>query len=126
MDRSILFVDDEKQILKAIRREFMDSGYRTFFACDAQEALETLDSNEIDLIVTDMRMPVMDGCELLKLVREKHPSIKRVVLSGYADENLVNSSLSEGLAEFYIFKPWGSMEIITSIEMALGEVYYER
>lgn len=121
MNRSILFVDDEKQILKAIRREFMETDYNTFFANDAEEALDIIDNNKIDLIVTDMRMPVMDGYELLKQVRAKYPQIKRIALSGYADENLMKDSLENGLAELYIFKPWDRKEIVSSIEMLLGE-----
>lgn len=121
MNRSILFVDDEKQILKAIRREFIETDYSTFFANDAEEALDIIDNTKIDLIVTDMRMPVMDGYELLKQVRAKYPQIKRVALSGYADENLMKNSLENGLAELYIFKPWDRKEIVSSIEMLLGD-----
>jgi YesN/AraC family two-component response regulator len=121
MSHTILFVDDEKQILKAIKREFFDSEYEIVTADSGQAALDIMEQTKIDLIITDMRMPEMDGYELLRRVKETYPSTRRIILSGYADENIIKDALNNGLTEFYLFKPWGSREIITAIEMALGE-----
>lgn len=106
MDKTILFVDDEKGILNSIRREFFDSPYEVYFATSGIEALSIISENEIDLIVTDMRMPQMDGYELLNKVRELSPSTIRLILSGYTDEKIVFKSIYSNLAKLFITKPW--------------------
>ena len=77
MNKSILFVDDEKPILKAIRRMFIGSEYTVFFAESGEEALDILSKNIIVLIVTDLKMPEMGGYELLSKVMVMYPSIIR-------------------------------------------------
>ena len=66
--RKILFVDDEVQILKAINRIFADSGYRIYFSGSAEAALQIMSSNIIDMVITDMRMPGMDGIEASQIL----------------------------------------------------------
>lgn len=88
MSKSILFVDDEKAILNSIRREFFDSPYDVYIANGGREALDILEKNHIDLIVSDMRMPEMDGYELLKRVKLLYPEVTRLILSGFTDEKL--------------------------------------
>ena len=80
---SVLFVDDEVNILNAIKREMIDENFKMFFANSAKEALKIIDENQISVIVTDMRMPEMNGLELLKIVEEKSPMTVKMVLSGY-------------------------------------------
>ena len=106
MSKAILFVDDEKAILNSIRREFFDSPYEVFIASSGKEALEILNKNQIDLVVSDMRMPEMDGYELLKRVKSIHPSIIRLILSGFTDEKTVFKSIYNNLAKLFITKPW--------------------
>lgn len=106
MSKAILFVDDEKAILNSIRREFFDSPYEVYFALGGVEALNVLSQNNIDLIVTDMRMPEMDGYELLKKVKDLYPLTIRLILSGFTDEKLVFKSVYNNLAKLFITKPW--------------------
>ena len=82
MLKKILFVDDEAQILKSIRRLFMDTEYEVITAESGSEALDILANNKIDLIVSDMRMPNMSGYELLREVKRRFPHIVRIILSG--------------------------------------------
>lgn len=89
---TVLFVDDEKQVLRGIERmlDAADFDGEVEFAESVLEALEILAENEtIDTVVTDMRMPGMDGAELLRRVSEKYPHIIRIVLSGQADRDAV-------------------------------------
>ncbi|WHH59014.1 response regulator [Petroclostridium sp. X23] len=115
MKKAILFVDDERQILKAIRRLFMDTQYNVFFAENGEEALRILEQEAIHMIITDMRMPNMDGYQLLKKVKEKYPLILRLILSGYAEENLIFKALQNNLARLYLLKPWDNQKFIETI-----------
>jgi DNA-binding NtrC family response regulator len=73
MEEAVLFVDDEVNILNSLRRGLIDVDYKCFFASSGKEALEIMKENLISVIVTDMRMPEMDGLTLLKEVKEKYP-----------------------------------------------------
>lgn len=86
-----LFVDDEVQVLRGLRRMLNadDDAWNAEFVSDGQTALELLDEDDFDVIVTDMRMPGMNGAELLEQVSQKHPQLVRIVLSGHADRESV-------------------------------------
>lgn len=90
MKLSILFVDDEENILFGLRRMLypMRNEWRIFYSNGGEEALNFLKENEVDVIISDIRMPGMDGTQLLNKVREMYPQIIRITLSGYADDNL--------------------------------------
>lgn len=115
MNKTILFVDDENQILRALNRLFIDSEYTVFLAEGGEQALDILKKENIGLVITDMRMPGMDGFHLLKAVKENYPSVLRLVLSGYADEEVVFKSIRQNLAKMYIFKPWDNSKLMSSI-----------
>lgn len=115
MKNSILFVDDEKQILNSLRRVFMDKNYKLYFALSGKEALEILEKNNVDLMVSDMRMPGMDGSQLLKIVKEKYPYVLRMILSGYSDEKQMLDVIENNLCSSYALKPWKNEELIQLI-----------
>lgn len=106
----ILFVDDEINVLNAIRRAIIDESYTPFFAESASEALAIMEKNDISVIVTDMRMPVMDGLALLKVVKEKYPKTVRVVLSGYTQLSQMLATINQGEIFKFITKPWTTEE----------------
>jgi len=106
MRKTILFVDDEKYVLKSLNRLFINTDYQVFLAGNGQEALKILADEKIDLIITDMKMPLMNGYDLLKEVKRLYPEIMRLILSGYAEKDLVFQSARENLVLFYILKPW--------------------
>jgi len=112
MHRRILFVDDEIHILKSLTRVFIDTDYQIFTANSGANALSILRDQEVDLIVSDMRMPNMDGYELLYKVKTEYPDIQRVILSGYADEKLIYKALQQNIAKYYISKPWENDKLI--------------
>ncbi len=120
MNESILFVDDEKQILNSLRRVFATGEYRVFFAESGEEALSILAEEEINLLITDVRMPGMSGVELLTAVKKKYPSIIRMVLSGYADESMVIQIQQDSLAKRYLPKPWKNEELRLSVKQVFA------
>jgi putative nucleotidyltransferase with HDIG domain len=91
MKKSILFVDDEQNIVQGLRRMFhsMRNVWTMYFASSGEEALEILSKNQIDVVVSDMRMPNMDGAELLSRVQNKYPQTVRIILSGHSDEEMI-------------------------------------
>ena len=103
---SVLFVDDEKKILRSLKRSFFRESFKTFFASGGNDAIEIIRKNEIDIIVTDVRMPDMTGLELLKIIKNRYPFIHRVILSGFVEEQSVINALNSGLATTYFAKPW--------------------
>jgi HD-like signal output (HDOD) protein/CheY-like chemotaxis protein len=113
--KRILLVDDEKSILKALERLFFDSDYELFTANSGEEGLQILTEYPVDIVVSDMRMPGMDGHQFLKKVKMLYPSTTRLILSGYADEKEILNSLIDGSSNLYLFKPWNGEDLITKI-----------
>lgn len=108
MDITVLFVDDEHRILAAIKRMLRHEKYNKVFASSAKEALQIIDTKSVQVLVTDLRMPEMDGLTLIKLVKKKKPDIVRVVLSGYSQIPTLLAAINEGDVVRYITKPWNS------------------
>ncbi len=102
----VLFVDDEFNVLNAIKRAIIEESYKPFFAVSAAEALEIMEERDISVIVTDMRMPVMDGLSLLKIIKEKYPRTVRVVLSGFTQLSQMLVTINQGEIFKFITKPW--------------------
>ena len=103
MKRSVvLFVDDEENLLSTFRRLFRREPFDALFANSGKEALSILATEEVDLMVTDQRMPNMDGLTLFKESQKKHKSLKVIVLSGDSDVSKHSSELNKnGLCGIY-------------------------
>ena len=104
--RAVLFVDDDEVVLRSIERGFIDEPYNTLFAKSGQEALEILRREEVHVIVTDMRMPEVDGLELLETIRKMYPHIVGIVLSGYTEMATLQKAVNQGEIFKFIPKPW--------------------
>jgi len=104
--RTVLFVDDEINVLSSLKRALIEEDYKCMFAESAKEALELMEKHEISVIVTDMRMPGMDGLSLLRIIKEKYPNTVRVVLSGYTQLQQVLLAINQGDIYKFITKPW--------------------
>ena len=125
-DDKVLFVDDELLVLQSIRRILRNKEFETYYANNAKEALELLKSVEIAVLVTDLKMPVMSGLELLKVVQEKYPNIIRVVLTGYYQVSTILSAINTGHIHRYITKPWKKdEEFMPTIRQAI-EYYHSK
>jgi putative nucleotidyltransferase with HDIG domain len=103
--RRILFVDDEPMVLKGLQRTLrkMRAEWEMTFASSSKEALDILDSGSFDVIVSDLRMPEMDGMQLLTEVKSKHPQVVRIILSGQVEQEATFKSLQ--LAHQSLSKP---------------------
>ena len=116
---SILFVDDEPQLLMGLRRMLRDKkrDWSMQFANSGKEALEIMAHKPFDVVVSDMRMPGMSGAELLSIVREEYPNVIRIVLSGYAENEMLLQSV--GPSHQYLAKPCNSNILKNTIDRAL-------
>jgi putative nucleotidyltransferase with HDIG domain len=105
MKLRILFVDDEPNVLQGIRRMLhpLRREWEMKFAEDGAKALEQMAESPFDLIVSDMRMPGMDGAQLLDEVRRRHPHVARLILSGHSDKEMIMRSV--GPAHQFLAKP---------------------
>ncbi|MGD9210892.1 MAG: hybrid sensor histidine kinase/response regulator [Desulfobacteraceae bacterium] len=118
----VLFVDDEEDILKALRRALRSEPYQQYFVSSGEEALEFLSRHTIHVLVSDMRMPHMDGGRLLEIVAQRYPDIVRMVISGWADADSIIEAINSGHIYRYIVKPWDSRELKITLRQAL-EMY---
>ena len=114
----ILFVDDEAAILKAVRRFGRTRAWDVTIANSGAEALEKMKAEEFDVIVSDMRMPKMDGAELLGLSYKIWPKTVRIILSGYSDSEALQSAVNEAHIFKYLTKPWNDEELAKVISEA--------
>ncbi len=103
---TVLFVDDEESILSALRRGLFEEDYRCLFANSGAAALEWMEKETVSVIVSDMRMPVMDGLHLLRIVKEKYPRTVRIVLSGYTQLQQILTTINQAGIFKFITKPW--------------------
>ena len=117
---NILFVDDEENMLKALKRVFMDEPYDLATALSGKEALEVLNRRSFAVIVSDQRMPEMSGSEFLGRARAIQPDAVRVVLTGYADVQAAVSAINEGGASRYIAKPWNDADLVLVVRDAVA------
>ena len=106
----MLVVDDEPGIRELLLDILNFLGYQSIMAANGVEALETLTRNEVDLIISDIRMPQMSGIELLKAVKNQNLEIPFVLISGYK-VNEVDKVFAEGLANGFLAKPFGIEQI---------------
>ncbi|MCP4810440.1 MAG: response regulator, partial [Proteobacteria bacterium] len=118
--KTILFVDDEQRILDGLRRMLrpMRHEWRVALAAGGEEALEKLERADFDVIVSDMRMPGMDGAALLTEVQARYPHIVRIVLSGYAEVSQAVRAV--GVAHQFLSKPCDSERLRQIIGRALS------
>lgn len=121
MDKiKVLFVDDEVNILNSIKRSVIDEDYSSLFAVSGEKALEIIQNEEISVLVTDMKMPNMNGLELLKKVKEISPDTIRIVLSGYTQLPQVLATVNSAGIFKFITKPWqDDEEFLPSIREAI-------
>ena len=116
MNKSILFVADEKQVIKALKKAFVGSTYNIYTAKTGAEAHEILNGEEVDLIVVDLDMPGMNGYTVLREVKVRYPAVIKLVLSGNIDEMTLLKIQKECLAKSYISKPLKNQELFDTIE----------
>ncbi len=115
----ILLVDDEVEVANALRRLLRRADFEVEIAHSGAEALEKLAVFGPDVIVSDFRMPGMNGAELLAEVKRRAPLVLRLILSGYADLRSILSSINEGGICRFITKPWDDDQLIALLRQLL-------
>lgn len=119
----ILFVDDEENVLTAVKRAFLDTDYAILTATSGKDAIKILEENDVQVIVSDYRMPEMNGAELLKIVKKQWNDTIRIVLSGYADLQALITAVNEGHIYRFIAKPWNDDELKIAVANALERYF---
>lgn len=116
----VMFVDDEARILSGIERALMmqDSEWECRFATSGYEALSLLEETPAEVVVSDMRMPLMDGAEFLAQVRDRWPGTIRIILSGYSEPEATVRML--GVAHRFVPKPCDSTQLLAMVANALA------
>jgi len=118
---SILVVDDEEMMRTLLNRILSREGYKIRSAEDGVVALEVLKAEKFDIIISDMKMPRMNGFELLKIVKKEYPKIGVIIMTAYGDTYTVKDALLLG-ADEYITKPFKSYEISLVVERAYWRI----
>jgi response regulator RpfG family c-di-GMP phosphodiesterase len=116
---TLLCVDDETNILNALRRLLRPHGYRVLTAPSGAEGLEVIAATTVDLVLSDMRMPHMDGAQFLEQVKARSPDTARILLTGYADLASTVSAINKAEIYRYISKPWDDAVVLGVVRDAL-------
>jgi two-component system, NtrC family, response regulator PilR len=117
MDATILIVDDDAMVRNVIEQLLQRKGYKIKGVSSGREAIEYLKANRVDLVVSDIIMPEMNGYELLQVIKKSFPQIGIIMMTGYGDANSVKEALTLG-ADEYITKPFKGQEVTLIIERA--------
>jgi response regulator RpfG family c-di-GMP phosphodiesterase len=123
---TILCVDDEPSILSSLRRLFRSRGFQVLTAESGAAGLSILESETADLVISDMRMPEMDGVVFLEHVRQRWPDTIRLLLTGYADITSIMGAINRGEIYRYIAKPWDDNDIFLTVQAAIDRSELER
>lgn len=126
LQATLLLVDDEPGILAALRRLLRPHGYRILTAGGGAEGLRILEAEAVDLVISDMRMPEMDGAKFLEAVRARWPGVMRLLLTGYADIGSTVAAINRGEIYRYIAKPWDDADLVLIVAKALEQSRLER
>jgi signal transduction histidine kinase len=125
MDNTILFVDDEKDICDVLSISLSDLGYKVYTAQNGQEALRIIQKVNPPIVLTDIRMPVMDGIELLRRIKRQFPETEVVMVTGHGDMDLAIESLKHEATDF-IVKPIKDEALEVALKRALEKISMRR
>lgn len=116
----ILYVDDEFINLELFRISFMDD-YEVITALSGKEGLKVLDDQDIKVVVSDLRMPVMDGLEFLQEVKQRDEQRVCIILTAYAEPEAMLKAINKEIVFRYIMKPWNKLQLKKEIDDAFAK-----
>ena len=119
---TVLCVDDEPEILSALKRSLEDPRWRVLTTLDATEVLGVIRDEKVDVLVSDVDMPLLSGTELVARVRKAHPNVVRLMVTGSTSLRAAIDAINEGGVFQYIQKPWKTPELRAAILSATGRV----
>ncbi len=122
MTTKVLCIDDEPMILKALKRELAQIGGLVVITAESGiEGLEQLSLHDVAIVISDLRMPVMDGLEVARAVRATHPDIVRVILTGHADIDATISAINDAQVYRFLTKPWERAQLAATMHECIGQ-----
>jgi response regulator RpfG family c-di-GMP phosphodiesterase len=113
----VLYVDDERGNLSAFMAAFRHE-FDVHVAQSAKQALDVLSDVPVDVLITDQRMPLMTGIEFVRGIKESYPEVVKMILTGFADHEVVMEALNEGLVYRFFEKPWNKLVISNDVHKA--------
>ena len=116
----ILVVDDEDALRTVLSSELASAGYEVATATDGDEAISEVQNKKFDLVLLDIKMPRVDGFEVLKFIKKNYSSVRVIMLTGFADLKNAIESKKHG-AEDFVSKPYDLVDLLTTIERVLSE-----
>ncbi len=116
----VLVIDDEAIVRVSCQRVLEPAGYEVVLTSRGDEAIELLEKERFDLVLTDLKMPDMDGLEVLKVIKERWPDIQVVIITGYGTISTAVQAIKKGAYE-YIEKPFTPEDILDVVTKALSE-----
>jgi len=123
--KNILVVDDEESVRESLSSVLSREGYVVHQAGSAEEGLKLLKQQPVQLVISDHNMPQMTGVEFLKLVRERHPHVVRIMLTGDPDPQTIIRSINEGEVYRFIKKPWDNTMLRVTVYFAFETIQLE-
>ncbi|WP_243370977.1 response regulator [Geotalea sp. SG265] len=116
---NIMLVDDEAYVVSALRRALEDEAYETTGAASGEEALRLMEEKPYKVVVSDERMPGMDGAVFLALVKEHYPETVRIMLTGHASIDATMNAVNNGEIYRFFVKPWDEVQLKLAIRSAI-------
>ena len=119
----ILIVDDEPTVSRVVKHTLAELTLDVVIADSGKEAIEICAHRSFDLVISDVRMPEMDGIELLQILAHDYPSMRRIILTGYADMDQTVNAINAGRVNRYLTKPWPGNDLVNVVseELRIGE-----
>jgi response regulator RpfG family c-di-GMP phosphodiesterase len=118
---TVLCVDDEINVLNALKRLFRKEGFTFLTASNGADALKLLQGTPVHMIISDQRMPEMNGTELMAKAKELYPDMIRIILTGYTDVDTITESINQGHIYKFFLKPWNDQSLVLEIRQALEQ-----
>ena len=116
---NVLFIDDEKSILDALKRQFYkEANFNNFYILNPLDAIDVIKKENIDIVVSDVLMPEMDGVDLLVMIKEKFPNIPRILLTAQKDYQTSIRAIEKAEVFGFLTKPWKSNYLLGHLNMA--------
>lgn len=121
MSNKVLLVDDDLYVIKALKRALHQEPYEILSANSAEEALDIMTKERIDLVVSDEKMPGMSGSEFFTIVCREYPDTIRIILTGQANLEVAIRAINEGEIYRFFTKPWNDIDLAITIRQALQQ-----
>ncbi len=119
MKKKILVIEDNPMVVKSLEFKLTKEGYEVTTAIDGRSAMEELETNSFDLILTDLMLPFVSGSQLIEHIKKNYPTIPIIVLSTATQEDIITDAFNMGVDDF-ISKPFSPNELTLRVKRSLG------